>query len=334
MDGVTDVAFRSILTSYGKPDLMITEFVHVMALWHGKPTVYDALRFEQSHRPIIAQIFGIEPEYFYKAAHIVCELGFDGIDINMGCPANTIVRRGGGAQLIRTPRLAQEIIHHTQKGVTDWAHRQTLADLKLSKEKITFIAQNSKLEKENTRKAIPISIKTRIGYDSNTINEWIKYLIEAKPNAITVHGRTYKQLYMGVSDWEAIASVADSVRSKGIVYLGNGDIKNRQDGVQKCSDYGLDGVLIGRAALGNPWAFNNISDKHNFTDTTKQKLNILLEHARMHDQYYNDKQFPAIKKHLGWYCNGFSGAKQLRTKLMSCQNYFDVEEIVMNFKAE
>jgi len=326
MDGVTDLAFRSILAKYGKPALMYTEFVHVMALWHGKLSVFQALRYENMQRPIIAQIFGSQPEYFYKAAHIICELGFDGIDINMGCPANTIVRRGGGSQLIKTPELAQEIILQTKKGMADWAAGQTLENLKLDKAKVKYIKSECKTLDVKLRQVIPLSIKTRLGYEKNIISEWIKSLIETKPDAIAVHGRTFKQLYSGCADWEAIGSVSSLVKSNNIIYLGNGDIQSYQEGVNKCQQYLLDGVLIGRAALGNPWIFGNKEA------TVEDKLAILLEHARLHKQYFDKKQFAAIKKHLAWYCSGFEGARQLRVRLMTSQNYYEIENVILNLE--
>ncbi|PIP53572.1 hypothetical protein COX08_00230 [Candidatus Beckwithbacteria bacterium CG23_combo_of_CG06-09_8_20_14_all_34_8] len=325
MDGVTDYAFRQILAQTAKPSVIFTEFVHVMALWHGKSYVYEGLKFDELQRPIVAQIFGSQPEYFYKAAHIICELGFDGIDINMGCPANTIVRRGGGAQLIQTPQLAQELIMQTRRGINDWVDGQTLTQLGLNKNKIQLIKQ-MKNGKHNQKLPIPISIKTRLGVETNTLQQWSDYLLETNPDALTVHGRTLKQLYHGQANWQAIASISQKVRAAGIVYLGNGDIKNHTDALEKAKYFQLDGILIGRAALGNPWVFSQ-----NQTVELKQRLNTLLEHARVFCQNTNDKQFPALKKHLGWYCQGFDGAKKLRIQLMENKNYFEIEETVLSF---
>lgn len=328
MDGVTDVAFREILSSIAKPSVIFTEFVHVQALWHGRFKVFDSLRFSLNQRPIVAQIFGSEPAYFYKAAHIIAELGFDGIDINMGCPANTIVRRGGGAQLIQTPKLAQEIIRQTKRGVYDWQNGQTLSQLDLSQDKIKLI-EKMKIPKNSNDLSIPVSVKTRIGINSNTINSWSDHILECKPEALTVHGRTLKQLYHGNADWEAITSISNKVRQTGVIYLGNGDVKDYADAISKSQAYDLDGVLIGRSALGNPWVF-----KPNYDVSVKTKLATLLDHARIFTQYNKPVLFPALKKHLAWYCSGFDQAKKLRLDLMACQNYLDVENTILDFESK
>lgn len=333
MDGVTDFAFRQTLSLIAKPSVVFTEFVHVMAIWHGKLNVFDALKFDNIQRPIVAQIFGSQPEYFYKAAHVICELGFDGIDINMGCPANTIVRRGGGAQLIQNPELALKIVSQTKKGVLDWVNGQSLEKLGLSKAKIHSINQMKKNFSQN-KDVLPISIKTRLGIDKNIIDSWSDYLIQASPDAITIHGRTLKQLYHGNADWNSIGLISDKVKKAGIVYLGNGDVQSYHDAIEKIQKFKLDGVLIGRAALGNPWIFDTKSKATHIPPIPiPVKLNVLLQHARIFCQNTNEKQFSALKKHLGWYCEGFVGAKNLRIKLMKCNNYFEVEETILNFSS-
>ncbi|NMB56722.1 tRNA-dihydrouridine synthase [Candidatus Beckwithbacteria bacterium] len=324
MDGITDEPFRQIVTKISKPDLIITEFVHVQGLWCGKMPVFQDFLFDEIERPIVAQIFGNEPDYFYKAAHIVAELGFDGIDLNMGCPANKIIKKGGGASLIKTPKLAQEIIKKTKQGVNDWYHGQTLQDIGLASEKITYI---EKFKKNKNKKLLPVSTKTRIGFEQNIIKEWIKYLLEAKPDAIIVHGRTLKQLYGGQADWEAIASVSHQVKQAQIIYLGNGDVKNRQDGEKKCKDYQVDGVLIGRQALGNPWVF----DKNPQKISPETKLETLLQHTKLQLKIRGEKNFIEMRKHFGWYCKDFDGAKQLRIKLLETKNLTELETILKNF---
>lgn len=327
MDGVTDNSFRTIIAKHAKPDVIYTEFVNVMGLVLGKIEVYRSLVFEENQRPIIAQLFGAEPEYFYKAAHIICELGFDGVDINMGCPSDLVVKKGGGASLINTPKLAQEIIRETKHGVADWTNGQTLEELGLDQEKIEYINKcRDVLQCVSTEKqSIPVSVKTRLGFDQNIINEWSDYLIEAKPDAICIHGRTFKQLYSGEADWPAIASISKKVRSAGITYLGNGGIKSLDDAREKCQQYNLDGVLIGQAALGNPWIF---SEK---IPTISEKLNVLLEQIHIHKKTRPEIHFHQLKKHFGWYCKGFDGAKELRINLMACQNYQEAEKIIFEF---
>jgi tRNA-dihydrouridine synthase B len=324
MDGFTDYPFRKIVKTYGNPEVIFTEFVHVKGLWLGKIKVFDHLLFDEVQKPIVAQVFGNEPDFFYKAAHIICELGFDGIDINMGCPANSVVNRGGGGSLITNPVLAKEILMKTKKGVNDWTCGQSLNDLGLSKDKIKLI-KDRKIRKDNNLKSIPVSVKTRIGYCENNIIEWVGNLIEAKPDVITVHGRTLKQLYGGKADWEAIGSAALAVKEKGIIYLGNGDVKDIYDAKEKCGTYGLDGVLIGRAALGNPWVFSGKNAVY------KEKLTVCLKQAKLFDDFYKGKYFYAFRKHFGFYCKGFEEAKNLRIDLMKCESYKQAQDLISKF---
>lgn len=330
MDGVTDASFRYITAKYGKPDVIYTEFVNVMGLFHGKLDLYRTLLFNQIEKPIVAQLFGSEPEYFYKAAHIICELGFDGIDINMGCPAKTVITKGGGASLINNPKLAQQIILKTKQGVKDWANGQTLENVGLDKNKIYHITKfRNKINRVSTNKnPVPISVKTRIGFNENTIEEWADVLIETKPNAVCVHGRTFSQLYAGKVDWEAVASVTDKFKQAGIVYIGNGNICSVDEANSKCLQYNLDGVLIGRATLGNPWLFqNHIPD-------TKEKITVLTEQIKYHQKTRPGNHFHQLKKHMAWYCKGFSGAKDLRIKLMTSVNYEESTNILHNLMLE
>ncbi|MGI5828032.1 MAG: tRNA dihydrouridine synthase [Patescibacteria group bacterium] len=321
MDGVTDAPFRSIVKRCGNPDVLFTEFVHVQALWRGRLEVYKNLLFTNREHPIVAQVFGSELEYFYKAAHIVCELGFDGIDINMGCPANLVVKRGGGASLITTPKLAQEIIRKTQQGVKDWASGQTLEELGLNRGKINYI-ENLNTSHKGKRALIPVSVKTRIGYKENEVNSWIPTLLETHPAAITVHGRTFKQLYTGKADWDAIGSVAALVKKNGTIYLGNGDVASIQEGKAKAKQYGVDGVLVGRAALGNPWLFSSANP------SLEERLSTLSEHIRLHIKAKGPQSFHQLKKHFGWYCKGFPGAKELRIALIASRNPNEAEATI------
>ncbi|TME62164.1 MAG: tRNA-dihydrouridine synthase family protein [Chloroflexi bacterium] len=131
MDGVTDAPCRTMHGLYGRPDVVLTEFTNVEGLWRGGDRIFRDFLYTPAERPVVAQIFGCQPEYFYKAAHVVCELGFDGLDINMGCPARTVANHGGGAALIRVPETAKAIIRAAQQGVRDWANGQTLEDLEM-----------------------------------------------------------------------------------------------------------------------------------------------------------------------------------------------------------
>src|SRR5438445_4890235 len=173
MDGVTDAPCRTMHGLYGRPDIVLTEFTNVEGLWRGGDRIFRDFLYTPAERPVVAQIFGCRPEYFYKAAHVVCELGFDGVDINMGCPAKTVANRGGGAGLIRVPDTAKAIIRATQEGVRDWYNGQTLEDLEMDAERIRSIRLMNE-ERIHTwgdvpsteRRLLPVSVKTRLGYDS------------------------------------------------------------------------------------------------------------------------------------------------------------------------
>ena len=262
MDGVTDSVFRYIVATYGKPDIVFTEFTNVHDICSGRLQALDSLRYSNVERPVIAQIYGKDPALFYQAAHVVCELGFDGLDINMGCPSKNVASSGSGAGLIRTPTLALELMEKTRQGIQDWAEGQSLTDLGLKPSALQAIAQlkaeHPELTERRERSTIPLSVKTRLGFDCNIIDEWSDCLIQGRPEAIAIHGRTLSQMYRGQSDWEAIAQAATRIRSHGIVALGNGDIKNLTEAHQRIQEAGVDGVLIGRGALGNPWIFQEI----------------------------------------------------------------------------
>jgi tRNA-dihydrouridine synthase len=167
MDGITDAPFRWITDIYGKPDIIYTEFVSVKGLILGKPAIQRMLIRHQTKTFTVAQFFGCEPEYFYQAAQVALEKEFDGIDINMGCPDKSVFNRGGGAGLILRPELAKEIILSVKKAVEG---------------------------------RIPVSVKTRTGYRNHETKEWISNLLEAEPDLICLHGRTFAQKYSGLAD--------------------------------------------------------------------------------------------------------------------------------------
>ena len=160
MDGVTDAPNRTMHGLYGRPDVVITEFTNVEGLWRGSERIFRDFLYTPAERPVVAQIFGCRPEYFYKAAHVVCELGFDGLDINMGCPAPTIANKGGGAALIRVPDIAKAIIRAAQEGVRDWANGQTLEDLEMDPERIKRIRQMDEAHAEVHRGRRPMPRRT------------------------------------------------------------------------------------------------------------------------------------------------------------------------------
>ncbi len=324
MDGVTDAPFRFIVQKYGKPHVIITEFTSVEGICAGALKTLIAFRYDESERPVVAQVFGSTPEAFYKASFVVAALGFDGIDINMGCPASNVAGKGAGAALILTPELAKEIIRSVQRATIEWADGKNIDDVGLPE---SIVAEVKKMQPQPVeRKLLPVSVKTRIGYNSVVVEEWVKHLLETRPVNISLHGRTLKQLYSGQADWDAIARAAEIIHQTDTTVLGNGDIKTLEDAKTRIKQYGVDGVLIGRAAFGNPWIFQN---KDHSEISIEEKFAVALEHSRLYEKLFGERLFFPMRKHLAWYCKGFTNASEIRQKLMQTANSNDVASILM-----
>lgn len=323
MDGVTDAAFRYMTCKHSKPNLVITEFTNVEGLARGATKMLRAFIYDEIERPILAQIFGVEVESFYKAAVTMAYLEFDGVDINMGCPAKKVEKKGSGAGLIKNPKLAARIIKAVQEGVKDFSEGITLEEAGVHK---NIIEACKKMHlKVPKRRLIPVSVKTRIGYDKPITEEWVKFLLETGIDMLSIHGRTLKQMYSGKADWEEIAKAAIIAKKYGVKFLGNGDINSMKEAREKIKNYGVDGVLVGRAAMGNPWFFGSKDPK------PADRLKAVIEHCKYFIKFYPDAPFFAIRKHLAWYSKGFDGAKELRTKLIKVDNFQDVHKIIENF---
>lgn len=306
MADVTDAAFRAIVAKYGKPDVMWTEFVSADGLYHTrepkrgftKPPYQDAenplmrdLRFTEEERPIVAQIFGSNPETIAYAARLVEQLGFDGVDINMGCPDKSIEKQAAGAAMMKTPAHAQEIIRAAQSAT-----------------------------------ALPVSVKTRVGYTRETLEEWLPMLLAANPAAITIHWRTRKEMSLVPAHWE-LAERAVEIRNKlnpSVLLLGNGDVQSLADAREKVAASGVDGVMLGRAIFGNPWLFNSEQP----TVDSKQKLSVLIELAEDFEKLSPPKSFAILKKHIKAFVTGYDGAAELRAKLMEAANAGELTEAV------
>ncbi len=351
MDGVTDAPCRTMHGLYERPDVVLTEFTNVEGLWRGSDRIYRDFLYTPAERPVVAQIFGCQPEYFYKAAHVVCELGFDGLDINMGCPARTIANRGGGAALIRVPDTAKAIIRAAQQGVRDWANGQTLEDLAMEPERIKRIRKMNEErvhiwgdKPEIERRLIPVSIKTRLGYDSIVITDWVQELLELEPHVISIHGRTLAQHYKGEANWDAIAAAAEIVRKTDTLIFGNGDIQSLNQAAQRIRATGVHGVLIGRASFGNPWLFREREQLKKLLNSginptredlpaaapgREERLLMALEHARVHAKLKGEDHYVELRKHMGWYLGHFRGAKRVRNELVRINSLADVECIIM-----
>lgn len=336
MDGVTDFPFREMTKKYGQPSIIYTEFTSVEGVCHGAKQLLKDFLYGEIQRPIIGQIYGTTPDFFRQTAIILCQLGFDGIDINMGCPAKNVAHSGAGAALIQTPKLAQEIIRATQQGVQDWLNGQTVRNCQNVTDEIALaIEAREKMlpmavrQLQKTR-TLPISVKTRIGYGTPVISEWIPTLLEMAPAAIALHGRTLKQQYGGQANWELIGEAAQLTSKTETLLLGNGDVKTLVDAQEKVATYQLQGVLIGRAAMGNPFVF--APDK---TPATSDLMKIALAHAELFESTYRQDpkyNFLPMRKHLGWYVHDIEHAAKIRQEIYQCNSSQDFWAVVEKYQ--
>ena len=299
MADVTDASFRRIITKYGKPDVMWTEFVSANGLSSpGREVLKNILIFSKNEKPIVAQLFSANPIMMRQASKYVASLGFDGIDINMGCPDKSVEKQGAGAFMIKTPKIVMEVIQAAKDGIKD------------------------------AKKNIPISVKTRVGYNKNQIEEWIPLLLSCDIAALTIHARTRKEMSLVPANWDYIKRVVEirnnlKVKTK---IIGNGDVKSISEGKKRIQETGCDGIMIGRGIFGNPWLFSGK------VPSVKQKLKVLIEHTKLFEKLLGDyKNFAVMKKHFKAYVNGFVGAKELRVELMETHSYKEVEKIVKEF---
>jgi nifR3 family TIM-barrel protein len=308
MEEVTDFAFREMFAKYGKSDksenrksdfVMFTEFINVDGLTHpeGRKKLAIDLKYSEIQRPIVAQIWGNSPAKFEEAAKIIVDLGFDGIDINMGCPQDKEIGIGACAALIREPKLAQEIISATKKAAG----------------------------------FLPVSVKTRLGYSkADEMGDWVRNLLEINIAALTLHARTKQEKSKVPAHWEDIkeaVGIRNEVGSQTLI-IGNGDIKSRQEGLERVAQTGCDGVMIGRGAFGNPWLF--LADDYH--PDLKERFRVMLEHAKLfQDTLGEHKSFFIMRKQFKTYCSGFNGAHELRAKLLNAKDLEEAEEIVKGY---
>jgi tRNA-dihydrouridine synthase B len=331
MDGVTDFPFRHITKKYGNPDIIYTEFASVEGICHNAKQLLRDFLYDETQRPIIAQVYGTTPKFFRQTAVILCEMGFDGIDINMGCPAKNVAHSGAGAALIKTPKLAQEIIKETKAGIQDWLNGMTSRDCPDISPEIAEEVQkrHSELPTEyQQRRLLPVSVKTRIGYEAPVINEWISTLVESDLATIALHGRTLKQHYGGQASWEAIGQAAEIVHTTSTLILGNGDIKSLEDAHEKIRTFKTDGALLGRATMGNPMIFQK-------STLQKPALDIALEHAQLFEKTYQSHEkynFLPMRKHLGWYVHDIPNAAQIRQEIYKSNNSVEFQAILKKFQ--
>ena len=299
MDGVTDEPMRQIQCSVFKPDVMYTEFVSVEGFARNPDVFKKTLFFQENEKPIVVQLFGYTPELFYEAVQEIVEMNFDGIDLNMGCPAKNVLQKGGGGALIGSYKLSEKIIKKSLEAI------------------------------EKSKKNISLSVKTRVGKDKIITREWFSFLCEFPVSEVTVHGRLLKEGDSGKVFWEEIGKAADISHDKGIVCLGNGGIKSIIEAKEKARNFGLDGVLIGQAALGNPWLF-----KEGYFPTKEEILQTIIQHSQLVSDFYPPERFVTVLKHLSWYPKGFPNCTKLKVELLKARNHAQVVETIEKFKRQ
>jgi nifR3 family TIM-barrel protein len=312
MADVTDPAYRRLIAETAKPHITWTEFVSADGLYHTRTPRKDGtavygndadnplmrdLQYTEGERPVIAQIFSGKPDMIAYGAKLAEELGFDGVDINMGCPAGPVEKQGAGSMLIKKPELAAELI------------RAAKAATKL-----------------------PVSVKTRVGYNKEELDTWLPVLLKEEPIAITLHLRTRKDMSAVPANWEYMkkaVAIRDALGSK-VLLIGNGDVKTLEEAQEKVRETGCDGVMLGRAIFGNPWLFSgkNIEDV-----SVQEKLTALVTLARYFEDLRPQKSFAIFKKHIKAFVSGFDGASELRAKLMEAENADGVALVLREFGA-
>lgn len=296
MEDVTDFVFREIIGKIAKPDVFFTEFTSADGLFSkGREVVIRKLKYSPAQRPIVAQIWGKNPEIIYKASKLVKDLKFDGVDINMGCPDRSIVKHGAGGGLIGNYNLSKEIIDAVKKGSGN----------------------------------LPISVKTRLGLDTIITDEWISFLLEQEIDALTIHGRTVRQMSKGQANWPEVEKAVKikNKKSSAIIIIGNGDITSFQQAKDMHKKYGVDGIMIGRGIFTNPWIFEKKADSKVYNQMANVK--ILISHLKLQDKTWKDtKNFEIMKKYFKIYIRDFPGANELRQNLMETKNYSQAKQIL------
>lgn len=301
MAGVTDASYRQLIKSLAPETVVYTEFLSSDAIHYGAKRTMSMISFDPKiEHPFIVQIFGKDPEHFLSAAKVIEEMGADGIDINMGCPAAKVVSSCHGSALIKNADLAKRLVDATKKAVS-----------------------------------IPVSVKTRLGWDTTeNLIPFCQGLVEAGADALAIHGRTYQQQYKGSADWEPIYELKKAVS---VPVLGNGDVATAQNAVEKIKN--LDGVMVGRGTFGNPWVMKDIADVliHGkepgkpTVDTLsfEEKIPFIIQHCELAVQVKGEKRgMLEMRRHLASYVKGIDGASDLRSQLVRVEKVSEVQKIL------
>jgi tRNA-dihydrouridine synthase len=296
MEDITDTVFRQVLCDIGKPDLFFTEFMNTDGyMSKGRDKVDHRLKFTKRERPVVLQLWGNNPENYACTVKDIIKLKPDGIDINVGCSVRNVLDSGHCSALIKEPELVKEIIQAVR-------------------------SESGK---------IPVSVKTRLGYDEIITEKWFTFLLEQKLDLITVHGRISKQGYEKPANWEEIGRVVElrNTISPTTVILGNGDVESLDMADNYISKYGVDGVMFGRAVVSNPWLFNRRS-----VIPKEERMEVLEKHLELFKSTWEGiKPFNTQKKYIKMYLSDFEGAQELRMKFMKCDT---VDEALSILKRE
>jgi tRNA-dihydrouridine synthase len=297
MDDVTDTVFRQIIAGTAAPDLFFTEFVNVDGLQSpGRAKLLPKLQFSEKERSIIAQIWGKIPDNYYKTAQDIVAMGYDGVDINMGCPDKAVVKNGCCSALIENRELAAEIIKAVKRG----------ADGK-----------------------IPVSVKTRVGFNSIDLT-WIEFLLQQDLDMLTIHARTKKEMSKVPAHWDLfteIVTMRDRIAPT-TKLVGNGDVLSKQQGKELAEQYGLNGIMIGRGIFQDPYLF---ADETPWPDITKEeKIALYRKQVQLFANTWqnNERRVATLNKFCKVYIQGFNGAKELREKLMNAKTTNELLDIL------
>lgn len=301
MAGITDLPFRLICEKF-HPGLVYTEMVSSKALLYDDSKTKLLLKTEPQEKPLAVQIFGSDPEAIKYAVRYLNDYA-DIIDINMGCPAPKVTKNGDGSKLLLNLDLAKQIVETA--------------------------VNNAK---------VPITVKIRTGWDKEHIVavEAAKMIEKAGASAITVHGRTRSEFYTGEADWNIIKQVKESVK---IPVIGNGDIKNANDAIKMLESTGVDGIMIGRASIGNPWIFKEVIEAVKYNNNSaeeiplyKERLNIILEHIDLACKYKGENvAIKEMRKHLSYYTKGLKDSSEVRSKINQLQTRIEIENVLCQY---
>ncbi|MGF3227184.1 tRNA dihydrouridine synthase [Facklamia sp. P12932] len=298
MEDVTDVAFRHVIAKAGRPDVFFTEFTNSESYCHplGKESVRGRLIKTEDEQPIVAHIWGDRPEFFEQMAHGMEEESFAGVDINMGCPAPNVFKHGRGSGLILRPQLAAQLIQASKKA------------------------------------NLPISVKTRLGHHQvEEYKEWLKHLFEQGIANLSIHLRTKTEMSKVPAHWELIGEIKnlrDQYAPHTLLTV-NGDIADRQQGMELYNTYEMDGIMIGRGVFQNPFAFEKEPRHH----SAKELIDLFRYHLDLFD-YYDLHPFPALRRSFKIYLREFKGAHELRVQLMEAEDSIQAREILIAFEKQ